>query len=142
MADGRRKITQGWTRCSCHHLAQEHDRQGSCERCGCMRYDGKFIEPENLIGDIRKIMSIDEPTKRMIISSEMPGKLNSRMIPQIDITAPRVGVEISVRADGKVVWINVDGVCALRVCQIPDLTINDERQHERGPKSISDSRHS
>lgn len=40
----------------------------------------------------------------------------------IDITAPNFGVEILVSHSptGRVVHVNVDGVCALRVCRIPD----------------------
>lgn len=36
-------------------------------------------------------------------------------------------VEIRIREDGSVVWINVDGVCAFRICQIKNLTLNDDR---------------
>lgn len=34
-------------------------------------------------------------------------------------------VEVLIRKDKKVVWVNVDGVCVLRVCNIPDLEVND-----------------
>lgn len=44
----------------------------------------------------------------------------------IDLTGPRV-VEVSVRQDGKVIWINVDGICRLRACQIETLIIEDRR---------------
>jgi hypothetical protein len=44
----------------------------------------------------------------------------------IDITAPDV-VEVSIREDGTVIWINVDGICKLRVCQIPNLVVDDRR---------------
>lgn len=33
----------------------------------------------------------------------------------IDVRDPEVGVDLEVRADGKVVWVNVDGACVLRV---------------------------
>jgi len=39
----------------------------------------------------------------------------------IDITAPKHEVEVLYR-DG-VLWVNVDGVCRLRTCQIPDGTL-------------------
>lgn len=42
---------------------------------------------------------------------------------QIDITKPDAGVEISIKDDGTVIWINVDGICVLRVCQIPYLEV-------------------
>ena len=44
----------------------------------------------------------------------------------IDITAPDV-VEMRVRFDGKVVWINVDGICRFRACQIKTVVIEDDR---------------
>jgi hypothetical protein len=42
----------------------------------------------------------------------------------VDITAPEHGVEIDVSQDGRVVWVNVDGQCVLRICRIPTITIN------------------
>lgn len=47
-----------------------------------------------------------------------------RELPQVDITAPEGGVQISVRPDGKVIWVNVDGVCVLRVCEVPYLELD------------------
>lgn len=34
---------------------------------------------------------------------------------QTDITEPQ-NVEIQIRNDGKVIWVNVDGICVLRIC--------------------------
>lgn len=45
-----------------------------------------------------------------------------------DITAPEI-VEIQIRSDGKVVWVNVDGICRLRACQVKHVVFNDERVH-------------
>lgn len=42
---------------------------------------------------------------------------------QTDITAPKA-VQIQVREDGKVIWVNVDGVCMLRCCQIEHLSLD------------------
>lgn len=39
----------------------------------------------------------------------------------LDITAPDVGVEVDWRDDEKVLWVSVDGVTVLRICQIPKL---------------------
>ncbi len=36
----------------------------------------------------------------------------------LDLEAPEVGVEVAIRDDGGVLWVNVDGVCVLRICQI------------------------
>ena len=44
-----------------------------------------------------------------------------------DITAPE-HVEVVVREDGKVLWVNVDGECRLRICRITKQpTIRDQR---------------
>jgi hypothetical protein len=44
----------------------------------------------------------------------------------LDIRAPQ-SVEIQIRYDGRVVWVNVDGICRFRSCRIGELTITDER---------------
>jgi hypothetical protein len=44
----------------------------------------------------------------------------------LDITAPK-GVQVQIRADGKVLWVNVDGKCVLRCCQIEVLDVDDAR---------------
>ncbi len=46
----------------------------------------------------------------------------------LDITAPQHEVSIEIRNDGTVIWINVDGICALRICRIPALKIEDGRE--------------
>lgn len=43
----------------------------------------------------------------------------------LDITAPNVAADIEVSLDGKELWVNVDGECVLRVCQIPKLEIGN-----------------
>lgn len=55
----------------------------------------------------------------------------------IDITTPDV-VEIQVRFDGKVVWINVDGICRFRACQIKTVIIQDDRHDLENDASESD----
>lgn len=44
----------------------------------------------------------------------------------MDITAPK-GVQVQIREDGKVLWVNVDGMCVLRCCQIEVLDVEDNR---------------
>lgn len=44
-----------------------------------------------------------------------------------DITAP-TAVQIQIRADGKVIWVNVNGMCVLRCCQIEVLEVEDQRR--------------
>ena len=45
-----------------------------------------------------------------------------------DITAPEHGVQIQIREDSKVIWIHVDGITVLRICQIPTLELVDDRK--------------
>lgn len=47
-----------------------------------------------------------------------------------DITAPKM-VEVDIGEDGKVLWVNIDGVCILRVCSIPQFTLTDRRSREK-----------
>jgi hypothetical protein len=49
----------------------------------------------------------------------------------IDITAPQGDVEVIIKEDGKVIWINVEGVCEFRACQIKVLDIVDKRPSPR-----------
>ena len=45
----------------------------------------------------------------------------------IDITKPDV-IEILIKENGKVIWINGIEGCLLRACQIKKLILNDERK--------------
>jgi hypothetical protein len=45
------------------------------------------------------------------------------------------GAEIAIRRDGRVVWINVDGVCRMRILlepSTPPITIDDRRTTVNG----------
>lgn len=61
---------------------------------------------------------------------KQPRRLDSPIKQYPDII-PKVGVQIKIRHDGGVVWINVDGICVMRLFpsspgSMP-LTIEDER---------------
>lgn len=43
-----------------------------------------------------------------------------------DIPGAKI-VEVQIRTDGKVLWVNVDGICALRVCNIENVSVDDMR---------------
>jgi hypothetical protein len=45
--------------------------------------------------------------------------------PQVDITGPVHGVQI--QYSGSVLWVNVDGICRFRICQI-DVPVHVENQ--------------
>ena len=36
-------------------------------------------------------------------------------------------IEISIRDDGKVIWVNIDDVCVLRVSRLRQVIIDDRR---------------
>jgi len=56
-----------------------------------------------------------------------------------DITAPKLGVQVEIRADGKVLWVHVDGITELRICQVEGLEIVDNRPENRWtPKQLMD----
>lgn len=49
----------------------------------------------------------------------------------LDITAPEGTVQIQIRKDGKVLWINIQSICVLRICRIESLDITDEREKSK-----------
>ncbi len=44
---------------------------------------------------------------------------------QVDITAPRAGVQIQVNYVRGIVHVNIDGVCVLRVCRSPEISVEE-----------------
>jgi len=54
----------------------------------------------------------------------------------IDLSEAK-GVEIRVRGDGKVVWVNVDGRCVFR-CHNPEIVeVVDEREETPNPSVVA-----
>jgi len=49
---------------------------------------------------------------------------------QLDVTAP-TSVQITIREDGRTIWVNVDEVCLLRACRIKDLKVVDLRTKKK-----------
>jgi hypothetical protein len=55
-------------------------------------------------------------------------------LPSLDIDSPKGGVQISVRPDGRRLWVNVDGISILRISNSPHTEIEDNRvATEAGP---------
>ena len=48
----------------------------------------------------------------------------------LDIAEPKV-IQIEVNPTGSILWVNIDGLCVLRVCKIAKLTIIDNRNKMR-----------
>ena len=53
--------------------------------------------------------------------------MDYKKVELLDITKPEHGVQIQIRDDGKVIWVHVDGITVLRICQIPQLELDDGR---------------
>ncbi len=48
-----------------------------------------------------------------------------------DITGAE-SVQVQIRSDGKVIWVNVDGACVLRICRIRQgVELQDDRSGQR-----------
>jgi hypothetical protein len=45
---------------------------------------------------------------------------------QIDITGCSLPVEIDIRFDGKILWLNVGGICLVRICRTKSLLFSDQ----------------
>ena len=48
----------------------------------------------------------------------------------IDLTAPKY-VEVVIDKPGKIVWVNVDGICRLRCCQVDEIHLTDDRPKKK-----------
>jgi hypothetical protein len=49
------------------------------------------------------------------------------MTAHLDLTTPQHGVQVMINSRGTILWVNVDGICLLRICDIPRLAIDDAR---------------
>lgn len=58
----------------------------------------------------------------------------------LDIRGAKMGVQVDIRDDGKVLWVSVDGQTVFRIYQIPSLEVNDARKKtENGEGQSEDS---
>ncbi len=84
-----------------------------------LRHGANIIQ--NLKAGGRKSVSLTRKNKMYILNPSLQQLTDCFN----DITAPRY-VQVQIRADRKVVWINVDNVCVLRICEIPALLVDDQ----------------
>lgn len=70
----------------------------------------------------------DPPTQFSLLDGETIG-------PQLDISNPSHGVQVQIREDGGVLWVNIDGLMRLRVCGIKPGTLEIEDKRKRRAKS-------
>lgn len=54
--------------------------------------------------------------------------MSEAILNMIDIRSPEFGVEVHIDESGKRLWVNVDGICKLRIYDIQTLTVIDERE--------------
>lgn len=81
------------------------------EECGL-----RLIKTENNkknMGKTEELVLFEALSKQPDLS--FPGVYDGQLL---DITKPEHGVEVQIREDGAVVWVNVDGICRFRACQI------------------------
>ncbi len=45
----------------------------------------------------------------------------------LDLVSPRVGVQVQIETTGRTLWVNVDGICRLRIQDIKHLEVDDDR---------------
>jgi len=59
----------------------------------------------------------------------------SEIIALNDITGSEV-VEVSIRDDGKVLWVNSEKGCVLRICRIKQFVLDDRRMPAGKPDQV------
>ena len=52
------------------------------------------------------------------------------MLPELVVDIRGGNVQIDIKDDGKVLWVNVDGVCRLRVATPESIEISDWRKEQ------------
>jgi hypothetical protein len=92
------------------------DREGVLKMMSLALQQGK---PEVAIGIVDNAL---ESAENLIMQA----------LEQIDLAQPEV-VEVNIRHDAKVLWVNVDGVCRFRVCNIKKFILDDMRPVDINP---------
>lgn len=87
-----------------------------------------IITSEELLEVKMLLEDCDDHTERLLEIVNTICSRNSYIKSEgaLDITGAE-GVQVQIKADGKVLWINTENGCVLRVCQIKNIEINDER---------------
>ena len=48
----------------------------------------------------------------------------------LDISQPKI-VQVEINPSGSILWVNIDGLCMLRVCVIERLDVIDNRKEKK-----------
>jgi len=125
---------EGNHRCDLYGKAILDKKADSCEGCKVVACPARGIyaghSPLACHSGMERITKLEadvnvEKLRATLAESELAEKLKS-----LDITGSE-GVEVKIRHDGKVLWINtVEGGCVLRICQIKELVLDDERSND------------
>lgn len=91
---------------------------------------GKLLAAANKLIEAQRVkiknLVIDLQTAEGIIGHKVSNRPDNLGKSVVDISAPEC-LEVEIREDGKVVWINIDGLCVFRSCQIGELLLKDNR---------------
>jgi hypothetical protein len=55
--------------------------------------------------------------------------MQDKTLTMLDITQPE-HVEVQIKSDGNAIWVNVDGLCRLRITRIATLQLVDDRPRD------------
>jgi len=127
---------EGNHRCDLYGKAILDKKADSCEGCKVVAcpargiYTGpQTLTPKERVNIHKRVTELEadvnvEKLRATLAESELAEKLKS-----LDITGTE-GVEVKIRHDGKVLWINtIEGGCVLRICQIKELVLEDARSN-------------
>jgi hypothetical protein len=99
-----------------------------------MEYDPEMPESsyENMKFDYEKAKAeAKEYADRLAEVMKLAAKYKKEkdFLSQLDITGDGITiVQFEIRDDGKVVWLNVNGITRTRICRITELHITDNRE--------------
>src|ERR1700747_3384323 len=97
--------------------------------CHALSADGSYYSDTETLHAARPL---DEGLQRRPGSQTFVQRLAGQTVligsnSTLDIAAPQHGVQVEIREDGTVLWVSVDGIGVLRICQMPHLEISDHR---------------
>lgn len=78
--------------------------------------------------------TIGVPIANVVDVRVIPGAATTDFM---DLTAPE-HVEVVIREDSQVVWVNVDGIARFRACRIGHLSVEDNRPKKKLDNDSSD----
>lgn len=65
------------------------------------------------------------------ITDSAPPRTGVPILRLMDITQPEGEVQVQISADGKVLWVHIEGQTVLRICRCERITIDNQNQEVR-----------